>query len=154
MILILVAFGAMSVVMLGYMAERYRKLLEPEEVAAVAVSVPEPAPVPIAVADPDPRVRVEGYLAVREAVARAAEALVPPRAQTIEDSVGYSLSNVRDVYLMRHGLTPRDYVELRALELRWLAGDPALDSRVRQAYERRRERLLAATVAAYDDWER
>lgn len=91
---------------------------------------------------------------MREAIAGAAEALVPPGKAPLDDALGNSLSQLRDVQLMRHGLTPGDYAELRTLEQRWRTGDPSLDSRLRQAFERRRDRLEQAAVPAYDAWQR
>ena len=157
LILVLVAFGVVSVAMLGYMAERYRRILEPQSEASADPGPRAPIVAPAAAAaalPPDPRTRVESYLRVREAIAAASVDLVAPGAAQLDDAVGFTLSNLRDVQLIEAGLTPEAYNELKATEARWRAGDPTLGSELRQAFDRHRERLERARVPAYDAWER
>ena len=135
-IMLVMAVGA--VVALGYMAQRYGRLLEPgirtgggTRPADVAIR-PEEAPA-----------QVEGFLAVREAMRAEID------AATDEAPDPDALLRVRDKALSSGGMAPERYATLRAGYRQWLRGRLPQGT-LADAFEVRRTRLERSSLGRYE----
>jgi hypothetical protein len=134
--MLVMAVGA--VVALGYMAQRYGRLLDPGVRTAG-----EARPVDVAIPPEEAPAQVEEFVAVREAM-RAEIDVAQDEAPDPD-----ALLRVRDEALSSAGMAGEHYATLRAGYRQWLRGRLPQGT-LADAFEVRRTRLERASLGRYE----
>jgi hypothetical protein len=132
------AMAVAAVVVLGYMAERYGRLLDP---SARSASGARAADLPIR--PEEAPAQVEAFIAVREAM----RAEMDSAADEAPDAE--ALLRVRDEALSSVGMAGVRYATLRAGYRQWLRGRLPQGA-LAEAFELRRARLERAALGRYE----